>query len=61
MVKRKVNRILEFPKEIDMGRFSQCGNDAIYDLKAALLHNGPNTNCGHYISRVFDSSYYLIK
>ena len=56
MMKRKVSKILEFPKELDMGDFVDCsekGSD-IYDLSAVLLHNGPSTNCGHYIARVYD-------
>jgi ubiquitin carboxyl-terminal hydrolase 48 len=56
MEKSKVTSPILFRKTIDMNTYLAGNHDSqmLYNLTAVLLHQGNDTNTGHYISRAMD-------
>eukprot|EP00842_Homolaphlyctis_polyrhiza_P005606 jgi/Hompol1/6046/HPOL_004819-RA len=59
MIKKKVNKPVHFPEQIDLSAFltRHDGAACVYKLQAALLHKGFSANSGHYIAHTYSAEH----
>lgn len=45
---KKLKTPIQYPRTLRTGVLKEDSDESVYDLCAVMIHEGPNTHCGHY-------------